>query len=233
MPRRSRGCQACRQRRIGCDRTLPSCRQCLITNRQCSGSVQSALIIDQTKAVTTRYKQASAPFEQRSTAIVHQPSPKAVVSLAYVSEFMTFLTPTTEGPVGRPWLDGLQDISLAQRGPALDISLDAAATVFCGISAKSDVVVMEACRLYGNALSQLSTAISKGPGVPSLATICTSIILSLFETIWSTNTLAYATHLMAARKMISMADLELAQNRLVRDLCVYTQCQTVCIILVP
>jgi hypothetical protein len=229
MPRRSRGCQACRQRRIGCDGKLPSCRQCLITNRICSGPIQNALIIDQTEAVTARYKQASAPVNQRSTAMIRQPSSKAVVSLSYVSEFMTFLTPTTEGPVGRPWLDGLQDISLDQRGPTLDISLDAAATVFCGISAKNDVVIMEACRLYGNALSRLSTAISRGPGVPSLATICTSVILSLFETIWSTNTLAYATHLMAARKMISMADLELAQNRMVRDLGVYIQCQTVCI----
>ncbi|KAH8898788.1 hypothetical protein GQ53DRAFT_359899 [Thozetella sp. PMI_491] len=226
MPRRSRGCGECRQRRIGCDGGLPSCRQCIITNRACSGPVQHALIIDQTQAIAARHKPGATAVSRRPKVMTPQPSHAVFTSMGFISEFMTFLTPATDGPAGRPWLYGLDDIPQSQRGPALDVSLKATATVFCGIFAKNDVVVMEARQVYGHALSKQSTAISKTSGVPTVATICTTVILSLFETIWSTSTAAYAAHLLAARRMMSMADLRVSQHQLIRDLGVYTQCQT-------
>ena len=228
MPRRSHGCQACRQKRIGCDGTLPSCRQCLLAHRPCSGPIRGPIIINQTDAIASRYGQALPEPRQRiASCTIHQPSPRAMISLALVSQFIRFLTSANEGPSIRPWPYALDDISLAERGPVLDLAMQATATAFYGVTSQNHTAVMEACQLYGKALSQYSSAISQVSRTSITSKICTSVILSLFEAIWPTNSAAYAVHLAACWKMLDSAGSELEESAVLRQVAVHVQYQAV------
>lgn len=228
MPRRSRGCQACRQRRIGCDGTSPSCRQCLLAHRPCSGPVYGPIIIDQTNTIASRHGQASLASRQRTaTSTTRQPSPGALTAVALISKFIYFLTSASEGPSTRPWPCALDDVSLAERGPVLDLALQAAATVYCGVTSKNHAIVMEARQLYGKVLSRYSSAISQISSTSNTSKICTSVILSLFEAIWPTNPSAYAVHLAACCKMLSSTGSELKENSVLRSVTTHVQYQAV------
>ncbi|KAH8911150.1 hypothetical protein BR93DRAFT_322407 [Coniochaeta sp. PMI_546] len=72
MPRTSRGCLRCRQRRVRCDETRPTCRRCIGRNEVCVGYREEADLIfrHQTaqvvaKATTAQAKQISGPEEPR------------------------------------------------------------------------------------------------------------------------------------------------------------------------
>lgn len=227
MPRRSRGCQACRQRRIGCDGALPSCRQCLITNRSCSGPVQGTIIIDQTDSVALRYRRARLEPHRAPAPITQQPSSRAIFSQAFIAQFLAFMTSIPEMPHKPTWLRQFGDIPTDEKGSPLDLALQAVATAYCGVVAKNHSAVMEACRMYGDALYRHSKAISRGSGPSDAVTIYTSVVLSLFEAVWPTNMGSYAIHLNAARKMLAAVDYTLGQNELLREVAVHVQYQTV------
>jgi hypothetical protein len=150
-----------------------------------------------------------------------------MISSAFVSKLISFMTSTTESPIRPAWLTLLGDIPLPERSPVLDLALQAAATAFCGVDSKNPPVIMEASRLYGQALSRQSAAISKYTKEPSTGAICTSVILSLFEAIWATNTTAYATHLSATRTMLDLLGEKLSQNELLKQIATHVQYQTV------
>lgn len=228
MPRRSRGCQACRLKRIGCDGASPSCRQCLLAHRPCSGPVQGPIIINQTDMITSRYGQGmSVSRHKTASPMIPQPSSTAMVSLALVAQFIYFLTSANESPSKRPWLYAVDDISVAQRGPALDLAMQAAATAFWGVNSKDRAAVVDATHLYGKALSCHSSALAQSSKASITSKICTSVILSLFEAIWPTNPAAYAVHLAACGEMLRSSDLELEENIVLRQIAMHVQYQSV------
>ncbi|KAI5456075.1 hypothetical protein BGZ63DRAFT_418102 [Mariannaea sp. PMI_226] len=214
MPRWSRGCQACRQRRIGCDAALPSCRQCLVTNRWCSGPIQGPIILDQTKAVTARHRRKSRPSRpsrrSETLAMNGQPSSKL---------FM--------GHSRRPWLHALADVSWGAAGPTLDLALQAAATAFCGVNSKNYTVLTEACQLYGQALSCYMNTTSQSSEEPTISKICISVLLSLYEAIWPTNSVAYSVHLTACWKMLRSMKYGPEDIVILRQVAAHVQYQSV------
>ncbi|KAI0120726.1 hypothetical protein BJ170DRAFT_161838 [Xylariales sp. AK1849] len=226
MPRRSRGCRECRQRRIGCDGALPSCRQCLVTNRPCSGPVQGPIFIDQTGGVTSRYSRSPMHSQIHIQPMIRQPSPRGIYSLAFVSAFVSSVTAKTASPSRSAWLCQLEGIPKNERGPALDLSLQAVALAYCGAESRNHGAAMESRRLYGEAIAHHSKALSQGFEALGPAMLYTSIILSLFERIWSTSAAAYAIHLTAARKMLDLADWEVTQNEILRQVAMLVQNQT-------
>ena len=203
MPRRSRGCAACRQRRIGCDGGLPSCRQCLITNRQCSGPLQGALIIDQTERVRSKNGPKSAHNSDRSLRL-YQPSSRPIFAYAFISEFVSFITARNEQARRQSWLTEIQRGSIVDEGLALELSMQATALAYCGSASSNPAAVREACNVYGRALSNHSKSIAQDLSSLRAASLCTCVMLSIFEAICATNPLAYGTHLRAAQKMLML-----------------------------
>ncbi|KAI5455939.1 hypothetical protein BGZ63DRAFT_397598 [Mariannaea sp. PMI_226] len=227
MPRWSLGCQACRQRRIGCDAALPTCRQCLLGNRWCSGPIQGPIILDETRAVMTRHQGTSKPSTRSKTlAMSSQPSPKVFISMALVSHFVYFIATRNQGPSNRPWLHELGDVSRGEARPTLDLALQAAATAFCGVNSKNYTVLMEACQLYGQALSRYISAMSRPSEEPTVSKICTSALLSLFEAIWPTNSVSYFVHLTACWKMLASMGTEPEHIAILRQVAVHVQHQS-------
>ena len=227
MPQRSRGCQECRKRRVGCDRTLPFCRQCLLTNRVCSGAMEGAIMIDQTAKTIFRYRQKSVHLGSRSSAMTFQPSSNPIVSLALVSNFISFVTSLTDVASRPGFLQRLGALPVDDKGPALDLAMQAAAWAYCGVESRNHAAVMESCRIYGEALSLHSAAISQRSYSSDPSLIYTSVILSLFEAVWSTNIAAYGTHLAAARNMLGSVGREHSQNQLLKQIAMHVQYQTV------
>lgn len=228
MPRRSRGCKACRQRRIGCDGGQPSCLQCLITNRSCSGPIQGPIILDQTPLVTARYQKALARSRRDvCVTIVRQPSSQAFTSLGFISQFVSFISSNRQGPSKRPWLYALGIVSSGDNGLILEAALRAAATAFCGVMFQSYTLILEASRLYGEALSRYVTVLSGGSGVMVTFKMCTTVLLSLYEAISSTNPLAYFIHLEACWKMLASADPKSENTAVFRGVAAHVIHQTV------
>lgn len=227
MPRRSRGCQACRKRRIGCDGALPSCRQCVITNRRCSGPVQGQIFVDQTRSVTSRYGHNSIFSEIRTYPVVRQPSPTSILSLGLVSNFISFATSVVDTPTRVAWLLRLGELSQHERGSALDISMQAIATACYGFQSKNQAAVIQSLSLYGEAMGRHRRELSEHSEDPGPDIMYASVILSLFEVVNSTNSTAYATHLTAAWKMIDSTCWKFNQNELLSQVAVHVQYQTV------
>jgi hypothetical protein len=227
MPRRSRACRACRQRRIGCDGALPSCRQCLVTNRLCSGPVQGTIIIDQTENVKSRYSTMSG--KNSIARIVPQPSARrAWLGAVTAPGIFAYVTSAIDVPSRPAWLRQLSEIPLAARGSALDVALEAFAAAYHGVMSNDGSIMLEAWRMYGDALSRQSKAItSHRSEKQSPAVLYTSVIFSLFETICCTNYAAYAAHLAAARKMLALTRSELGQDEVFERVAMHVQYQTV------
>ncbi|KAJ3468248.1 hypothetical protein MRS44_002313 [Fusarium solani] len=196
MPRRSRGCAACRRRRIGCDGELPVCRQCRITNRQCSGPLQGALVIDQTDRIISK--------NRPKPEMIHQPSNQSMFAHAFINEFISFITARNEQARRRSWLTELQSGSMAEQGPALELSMQATALAYCGTISGNLAAVREACNIYGRALTKHSRSLTHDLSSPKAASLGTCVMLSFFEAICSTNPVAYGTHLQAAKKMLAL-----------------------------
>ncbi|KAF5012097.1 hypothetical protein FDECE_1814 [Fusarium decemcellulare] len=230
MPRRSRGCAACRQRRIGCDGGLPECRQCLITNRQCSGPLQGAFIIDQTDHVVSRNQ---PPRPARESPLVPQPSSQSMSAHVFISEFVSFITARNEEARRRSWLTELQQGSVVDEGEALDLSMQATALAYCGAGSKNPAAVREACNIYGRALTKHSRSIAHKPTLQRAASLCTCVMLSLFEAVWSTSSVAYGMHLRAAQEMLALGPPApgLGHEEVIFQLGQHVYCQTLFVML--
>ncbi|KAM0549188.1 hypothetical protein ACHAPJ_009497 [Fusarium lateritium] len=228
MPRRSRGCAACRQRRIGCDEGSPSCRQCLITNRQCSGPLKGPVIIDQTQRTINRNNRRRDNIVQSSPGIPHQPSAQAIFAHAFISEFVSFITARNEVARRSSWLTELQQGSITDEGPALELSMQATALAYCGAASGNPAVVREACNIYGRALTKHSASVAQGMGAQRAAALCTCVMMSLFEAVCSTSSVAYATHLRAAQRIVELARHETSfeHSQVILQLGQHVQCQT-------
>ncbi|KAK7954814.1 C6 zinc finger protein [Apiospora saccharicola] len=205
MPRKSRGCGNCRKSRKKCDEDQPSCQFCRRNNLPCSGRIVGPIIIDQTRRVASRYEgdRGGAATNNRS---IH----RATVSVAFSSLFLSFVdSSASASPIIPSWLTRLQDLPLSFRSKtALDLALQATATVYCGVHANNLVVIRDACALYGQALSLHSRSMTmtqmqpnEPDGPPAAALICTSVVLSLFEAMWPSSLDGYAAHLTAARNL--------------------------------
>lgn len=228
MPRKSRGCQSCRVARKKCDESQPSCQFCLRNNRVCVGRSVGPIIINQTGQVVSRYRSDWKP-----SVLKQSPSSRAVISTAFVSLFFSFVTTTSSSPTIPSWLTRFESLPSAYRhDTALDLALQATATVYFGVHTKNQVVIREACIVYSKALSLHSRSIGRSNQPPVVSLICTSIVLSLFEAIWPSALDGYAMHLTAARNLIcSTLDLSRkngAYNDLLREVYTHVIYQSVC-----
>lgn len=227
MPRRSRGCYECRRRRVGCDGALPSCSQCLRTSRHCPGPLQGSIIIDQTAHVKSRYSNENAT-NSRAYILVSQPYAARGDWLAVSAPQMyAYVTSAIDVPSRPAWLFQLSELPRDALGPGLDVALQAVAAAYHGVLSNDNSAMLDARRMYGDALSRQSKAISRRWEKPSPAVLYTSVIFSLFESICCTNYAAYATHLAAARKMLALARFELGEDEMLARVAMHVQYQTV------
>ncbi|KAH7320620.1 hypothetical protein B0I35DRAFT_477193 [Stachybotrys elegans] len=228
MAPRSRGCQECKARRIGCDLGTPSCRQCLITNRTCSGPVKGALIINETRSVTSRQRSARSRqvIRNQSPALIIQPPPRSFVLIAYTEKFFDGMTPVTKAKRARPWLVSVRMLPQRDKGPALDLAIEAAATAACGVATRDHDVLVQARRMYETVVASHYQHIACNHGAPTAGMFFTTVTLSLFESVDSTSVEAFVFHLTGARLMLMLAASVLSTLSMVSDILIYVQYQT-------
>lgn len=211
MPRRSRACAECRSRRIGCDGASPSCYQCVVTKRSCSGPIQGVIILDETLKTSKRLSRRPAATRcEQTVADPHQPSCRAFMSTAFVSHFVSFFTSTDNGPPRRTWLHAMCDTGQGSSRALLALALEATATAFCGVMEKNFTLVADASKLHGTVLSQYKSL--HNDGSPATTRLCISVILSLLEAIWPTSQDGYYVHLQACWIMLTTSNLSEGEN---------------------
>jgi len=146
----------------------------------------------------------------------------------FVSHFISFLTVNSGGPSKWQLFSGMAQVPIDGGDDTLALALQAVAPAHCGMAARNQSVILEAVKMYGIAVSRQHRAIARIREAPKTTTICTTVLLSLFESVCPTSTDAYAAHLTAARKMLGLARSELTQNTFLRQIGVHVQYQTVC-----
>ncbi|SCN78995.1 uncharacterized protein FFB20_05838 [Fusarium fujikuroi] len=207
MPRRSRGCQACRQRRIGCDGQFPVCHNCQQWNRQCSGPITSVIIIDQTAKTTKKHSQPRHPFTRSQTGPLSnlRVSNSAVEAVAFQAGFFAFATPDARASV-KSFLEELQKTRLQETAPTLDLAVQAVGLAFRATVSRNKSAAEKATELYIKTLRGHSRAVAASSRsiVPN---VCTSVMLSFFEAIQPTILMsdAYGMHLSGAWRMLIAA----------------------------
>ncbi|KAK7211301.1 hypothetical protein V2G26_018479 [Clonostachys chloroleuca] len=233
MPRRSRACEACKKRRIGCDLGQPSCNNCLRSGRTCSGPVDGPLIVNQTSSVVSKSRRARVsvisgrcgPISSKADDLPRQPSSWAIESVAFTGQFFNFISDQSQKPSKESWIVQAHTKGVGPDSAAspLLLSIQATSLAHCGAVTKHRPVTREACRMYGIALQRLFKALSLGryessssssSSSPSqlakpleqVAIVCTAVILSIFEAIHPTTTTAYATHLAAAWRILGLME---------------------------
>ncbi|KAF5707165.1 C6 zinc finger domain-containing protein [Fusarium mundagurra] len=177
MPRRSRGCQACRQRRIGCDGQYPVCNNCQQWNRQCSGPITSVIILDQTAKTTKRHSQPQHPFAQSQTGPLSnlRVSNSAVEAVAFQAEFFAFAIPDARASV-KSFLEELQKARLQETAPTLDLAVRAVGLAFYATVSRNKPAAQKATELYIHTLQRHSRAVAASSTslVPNLLAMLTS-----------------------------------------------------------
>ncbi|WAO87667.1 Zn(2)-C6 fungal-type domain-containing protein [Fusarium falciforme] len=136
--------------------------------------------------------------------MIHQPSNQSMFAHAFINEFISFITARNEQARRQSWLTELQSGSMAEQGPALELSMQATALAYCGTVSGNPAAVREACNIYGRALTKHSRSLTHDLSSPKAASLGTCVMLSFFEAICSTNPVAYGTHLQAAKKMLAL-----------------------------
>ncbi|PVI00795.1 hypothetical protein DM02DRAFT_671777 [Periconia macrospinosa] len=227
MPRKSRGCQSCRLARKKCDDFQPSCQFCSRNNLVCLGRSVGPIIINQTKSVVLRYE-----CDRKLSLLDQSPSSRATTSAAFASLFFSFVTTASASSAIPSWLTRFEYLpSTFRHDTALDLALQATATVYCGVHANNQTIIREACAIYSQALSMHSKSIARSKQPPIVALICTSIVLSLFEAIWPSTLDGYAMHLTAARNLtgltLNFSKKDGAHNDLLRQIYVHTLYQSI------
>ncbi|VUC23454.1 unnamed protein product [Clonostachys rosea] len=228
MPRRSRACEACKKRRIGCDLGQPSCNNCLRVGRICSGPIDGPLIVNQTNSVVSRSRRIQTSDNLGTCGPVlskadlpRQPSSRAVESVAFTGQFFSFISDQSQKPSKESWIVQAHTKGVGQdsAASALFLSIQATSLAHCGAVTKHHPATREACRMYGVALQRLFKALSLGryessasspsssstaKSLEQVAIVCTAVILSIFEAIHPTTTTAYAMHLAAAWRILGL-----------------------------
>ncbi|KAF5615447.1 C6 zinc finger domain protein [Fusarium sp. NRRL 52700] len=198
MPRRSRGCQACQQRRIGCDGQYPVCHNCHQWNRQCSGPITSVIIIDQTAKTTKKHSQSRHPSAQSQTGPLSnlRVSNSAVEAVAFQAQFFAFAIPDARASV-KSFLEELQNARLQETAPTLDLAVRAVGLAFCATVSRNKPASQKATELYIHTLRGHSRAVAAN-STSLVPTVCTSVMLSFFEAIQPTNMTSDASYLFTA-----------------------------------
>ncbi|KAJ3546506.1 hypothetical protein NM208_g1973 [Fusarium decemcellulare] len=98
---------------------------------------------------------------------------------------------------------------------------------------KNPAAVREACNIYGRALTKHSRSIAHNPTLQRAASLCTCVMLSLFEAVWSTSSVAYGMHLRAAQEMLALGPPEpgLGHEEVIFQLGQHVYCQTLFVML--
>ncbi|CVK98881.1 uncharacterized protein FMAN_16173 [Fusarium mangiferae] len=207
MPRRSRGCQACRQRRIGCDGQYPVCHNCQQWNRECSGPITSVIIIDQTAKTTKKHSRSRHKFTQKQASpLSHlRVSHSAVEAVAFQAAFFAFAIPDARASV-KSFLEELQKTRFQETAPTLDLAVRAVGLAFCAAVSRNKSVAQKATELYIQTLRRHSRAVA-ADSTSFVPNVCTSVMLSFFEAIQPTimTSDAYGMHLSGAWRMLVAA----------------------------
>ena len=148
----------------------------------------------------------------------------------FVAHFISFLTANTGGPGKWAVFEGMQDLMLTSKERdtvTMSVALHAVSTAYIGITSRDRDITAQALRMYAFAVSAQHRAIARRE-VPRMSTICTTVLLSLFESVCPTGEGVYARHLSAARRMLGLARGEVEGSVLKRQVGVHVLYQTVC-----
>ena len=111
----------------------------------------------------------------------------------FFADFLSYFMSPGEESARSTWMHKLPDLSSNSTNVALDLSVQVTASAFCAIEAANPAVLREAYGLYGKTLAAHSTLLMLER--PSVDMICTSAMLSLFETMQCTTTDTYREHI--------------------------------------
>lgn len=221
MPPRTKACALCRRKRIKCDATLPSCNMCVRNGKVCPGPVDGPLIIDMTSQTVKRTNAGKKARPARkdtgktskaivtkpvlSVASIAQPSTVNALQEAFFAKFVVYFASDKDLQNKMTWLHVLPSWTADGSNPALTLAVRATSLAHTAATYHDLPLLQEACTMYGKALQSHQVVLASNQNKITPRMVSTSIMLSMFEAMLSTNGDAYREHIYGAAKMFDIA----------------------------
>ena len=202
----SKACQRCRDRRIKCDFSIPSCSPCIRAQAVCTGyrDTQQIRIRNETQAVRTKALLKYA----------HTIGPRSLTpSLELRARDAFFAFHVTR--VSRSWdfMARFYDSTLSPEH--LTLSIDAVSLAYLSHQTSSDVALMTATEKYVSALRMTNRALQSPELATKDTTLLSALLLDLFEKITNTSsrhTKSWVGHVHGALALVKLRGLENFQD---------------------
>jgi hypothetical protein len=161
-------------------------------------------------------KNAKAVASKPDLAVgpVAQPSTSSILQEAFFAKFMVYFASDEDQDLKKrmTWLHVLPSWSADGSNPALTLAVRATSLAYTGAAHHDLSVLQEACTMYGKALHSHQIVLASSPDKITARMVSTSVMLSLFEAMLSTNGEAYREHIYGAAKMFDIFDIREAKG---------------------
>lgn len=189
---RSSGCQLCRKRRVKCDEARPACGNCTRYGSECPGYERGMKFVVEKHRVRSKGSRPGKPSPSASDSHSSSdslPSTTALISFAISptpvrGQFVNTMLDTAKSAIQKKDVTGFFSwMQLGKVGTTagLDGALCSLAMQIVGKEMADDNLVIQSRTIYGKSLQDLQRALQHRSRWKSPETLCTAILLCIFE----------------------------------------------------
>ncbi|OJJ51283.1 hypothetical protein ASPZODRAFT_127339 [Penicilliopsis zonata CBS 506.65] len=242
---RSRGCMACRKRKIKCDESQPVCSQCRRTRRECSGAIVGPVFLKVDPRGSPRKQRRSEPQTQKrlcqlvlgpsgggggggsdSSIAGHPNSGSVLCEEQLVASLAGFFGRCAANKTrDTSWLTLCCREALTQspvNNEHMHTSVLAAALALHGIKANNPAALAESRRWYLRGIQHQRSKVQVWSSEPrptvTVHDVALPIILGYYEALLPTSSKAWDQHITAAATLLQLAGPEACQKGWFRQL---------------
>lgn len=193
---RSNGCQLCRKRRVKCDGEKPQCTKCIKYGVECPGYEKSMKFVSvkhqiQSKGTRVARYSSIGSGSSRSHGVEPNDEPPTLSMVAQLSpnraQYVGTMMDIAQASLGRNEVSGYLGffhclkVDTLGTTAALDGAVCSLAMHLIGKESSDDSLIAQSRTLYGRSLQSLQTALRHPTKWKSIETLCSSILLCVFE----------------------------------------------------
>jgi len=158
--------------------------------------------------VNNNQRRSQRPAENKLTLL---PTSFPILAQMYYESFLASYLTDGIGSPNKSWMYNVPHMASRSNKIALELSIQAASTAFCAMQSLQLDALQGARAIYGRALRSQRKLLSSSPHVtrnsePQM--VCTAMMLSYFESMYSTTSQGFIWHVEAAARILEAAGPE-------------------------
>ncbi|KAF2003603.1 hypothetical protein P154DRAFT_78937 [Amniculicola lignicola CBS 123094] len=214
---RSKGCSACRRRKIKCDENQPICKRCQKSGLECDGPKELLFVegkIIKPRGTPSEPRESTSPPRPQGTEVDYSRRLLSIFAPLQGNKYETYLIYLRQHIMkGAPIDSALQESQLSDivtartstsNGQVFNQAVLSFATIVFGTWHKQTAIVNEGFTMHGKALQQLNQALSDSQrfgGYEVLLAVCT---FGMLEFLIPTGPQNYMKHMLGLEKLFEL-----------------------------